>query len=209
MDKCAELHKLFSSMKRFDFKFQESEIPRNGIYILFENGELGHGTDRIVRVGTHTGQNQLPSRLKQHFLTKNKDRSIFRKNVGRAILNKNKDPFSVDWEKDLTTKQAREKWEDKIDNKKQEEIENQVSKYMQKNFSFVVFPVETEQERLELEKKIIGTISNCEECQQSESWLGNHSPLDKIKESGLWLIQHLYQEELEEKDLNHLRQIIK
>ena len=36
---CENLHKLFNSMKRFSFPFNESEIPENGIYILFEKGE--------------------------------------------------------------------------------------------------------------------------------------------------------------------------
>ena len=56
--------------------------------VLFETGELAHGADRIVWVGTHTGSNEMPSRLKQHFLKENKDRSIFRKNIGRALLNR-------------------------------------------------------------------------------------------------------------------------
>ena len=90
---CKTLHKLFNSMKRFSFPFDEEAIPKNGIYILFEKGERAHEADRIVRIGTHTGSNQLRSRLKQHFLNENKDRSIFRKNIGRAILNKNKDSF--------------------------------------------------------------------------------------------------------------------
>jgi len=75
------------------FPFCEDQIPLNGIYILFEKGELAHNTDRIVRIGTHTGINQLRSRLKQHFIVENKDRSIFRKNIGRALLNKNHDDF--------------------------------------------------------------------------------------------------------------------
>ena len=77
---CLELHKLFDSMKRFRFPFDEAKIPLDGIYILFEKGEKAHGVDRIVRIGTHTGQGQLISRLKQHFINQNKDRSIFRKN---------------------------------------------------------------------------------------------------------------------------------
>ena len=82
--KCNKLHKLFNNMKIYSFPFNEELIPKNGIYILFEKGEKGHNTNRIVRVGTHTGINQLRSRLKQHFLNENKDRSIFRKNIGRA-----------------------------------------------------------------------------------------------------------------------------
>src|SRR4030043_1564 len=111
---CERLHKMFNSMKRFSFPFKEDEIPLNGIYILFEKGEQGHGLHRIVRIGTHTGKYQLISRLNQHFLNENKDRSIFRKNIGRALLNKRKDTYLDNWEIDLTTKEAREKFRDSV-----------------------------------------------------------------------------------------------
>jgi aspartate oxidase len=90
---CQTIHQLSRHLKRHQFPFDNPEIPKNGIYFLFEKQENGHGQDRIVRVGTHTGDNQLYSRLKQHFLNENKDRSIFRKNIGRALLTKNKDLF--------------------------------------------------------------------------------------------------------------------
>lgn len=61
-DSCLILHHLFNSLKKFQFPFNEDEIPLNGIYILFEKGELAHDTNRIVRVGTYTGNNQLRSR---------------------------------------------------------------------------------------------------------------------------------------------------
>jgi len=90
---CHTIHQWFNGIKKHSFPFNEQEIPENGIYILFERGEFAHSTNRIVRIGTHTGNNQLRSRLFQHFLNENKDRSIFRKNVGRALLNKDKDSF--------------------------------------------------------------------------------------------------------------------
>lgn len=66
-----------SQCKKYSFPFNEKEIPNNGIYILFEKGETGHLTNRIVKIGSHTGVNQLPARLNQHFIKENKDRSIF------------------------------------------------------------------------------------------------------------------------------------
>ena len=77
---CKELHELTNKLARLSFPFNKDLIPRNGIYILFEKGENAHnGLNRIVRIGTHTGDNQLFSRLKQNFLIEDKDRSIFRK----------------------------------------------------------------------------------------------------------------------------------
>src|SRR5690606_13641211 len=107
---CTKLHQIIQNLPRFSFPFDATAIPKNGIYFLFERDEFGHDGERIVRIGTHTGDNQLPSRLQQHFVTENKDRSIFRKNIGRAILAKNNDPYSVDWEFDRTSRVNREKY---------------------------------------------------------------------------------------------------
>jgi len=206
---CQDLHILLNNLKRHSFPFNEEEIPLNGIYILFEKGEKAHGADRIVRAGTHTGLNQLRSRIKQHFINENKDRSIFRKNIGRALLNKNKDIFLEQWERDLTTKEAKEKFSHLIDFKKQKEIEELVTKYIQENFSFVVFQVDDKDERLKLESKIISTISLCKDCKPSENWLGLSSPKEKIREGGLWLVNELYKKAFDEKDLEEFRQQIK
>ena len=74
---CEKLHNIFNGLERHKFPFERSLIPKNGIYILFEKGERAHSNcDRIVRIGTHAGQNNLPKRLTEHFLVENKDRSI-------------------------------------------------------------------------------------------------------------------------------------
>lgn len=202
---CEQLHLLFSSQKMFQFPFNPSQIPNNGIYILFENGEFSHKTRRIVRVGTHTGNDQLRSRLRQHFMQENKDRSIFRKNIGRALLNKEHDPFLEQWELDLTTKAAREKHQEQIDFQYLATIEKMVSNYLQKQFQFVVFEVQDKATRLNLESKIISTISKCEECKPSPFWLGLHSPKAKIREIGLWLVNELYKEPLNEFDFDVIK----
>ena len=132
---CNTIHQWFNRMKKYCFPFNENEIPKNGIYILFEKEEFGHLTDRIVRIGTHTGNNQLCPRLYQHFVNENKDRSIFRKNIGRALLNKNEDPFLKQWELDLTTKNAKKLYSHSIDFVKQKKVEEMVTKYIQNNLS--------------------------------------------------------------------------
>lgn len=205
---CQEIHKLFKQQERHQFPFNEQKIPRNGIYILFEQGEMGHQGDRIVRIGTHTGDNQLRSRLKQHFIRENKDRSIFRKNIGRAILNQTQDPFLEHWELDLTTRAAKEKYQDIINFDKQAQIEKQVTSYIQNNFTFVVFEVISKAQRLELESRIISTVSWCDECFPSNTWLGAHSPKEKIRKSGLWLVNELYKQELSENDVVTLQKLV-
>lgn len=207
-EECSELHHLFNGMKRVHFPFDEEDIPKNGVYILFENGEKAHGVDRIVRIGTHVGDDQLRSRLFQHFINENKDRSIFRKNVGRALLNREKDPFLEQWELDLTTRAARERFAESVDFGKQKDVEKKVSRYIQDNFSFVVFEVPEKDKRLELESKIISTLSLCDECQPSEQWLGRFSPKKKIRESGLWLVNELYKEPLTKEDFQELKVLL-
>jgi len=115
MNQCENLHKWANSLAVFTFPFDETRIPANGIYLLFEKGEKAHGGRRIVRIGTHTGKDQLRSRLRQHFLTENKDRSIFRKNIGRAFLNQADDEFLEKWELDLTSAAARGRHGDGVD----------------------------------------------------------------------------------------------
>lgn len=206
---CNTIHRWFNGMKKYTFPFNEQEIPENGIYILFEKGEFAHSANRIVRIGTHTGNNQLRSRLFQHFLNENKDRSIFRKNIGRALLNKDKDPFLEQWEIDLTTKNAKEVHSNSVDFMKQKETEKKVTKYIQNNFSFVVFQIDDKDKRLEIESKIISTVSLCDECKPSENWLGNFSPKEKIRKSGLWLVNELWKTPLTDANMIELKQMLK
>ena len=205
---CEKLHQLLNRLKKLGFPFNEEEIPVNGIYFLFEKGELAHGADRIVRVGTHTGKNQLRSRLRQHFINENKDRSIFRKNIGRAILNKRNDPFLKYWEIDLTPRKNKEKYRKIIDFHRQKEVEKEVSGYIQKNLSFVVLRIDDKEERLRLESMIISTISLCDKCEPSKNWLGLFSSKEKIRESGLWLVNELYKTPLSNKDIEQLEKTI-
>ena len=189
---CRGIHEIVWGLPRHRFPFEDRDIPANGIYVLFEEGESGHGGDRIVRVGTHTGKDQLRSRLKQHFLTENKDRSIFRKNIGRAILSKDSDPFLEHWNLDLTTRAKREQYQDIVDLEYQAQIEKRVSAYIQDSFSFSVFSVDNKEDRLRIESKLISTVSWCKECEPSPGWLGMYSPKQKIRGSGLWLVNELY-----------------
>lgn len=201
---CEQLHLMCARTPKYQFPFERSSIPRNGIYILFERGETGHGCERIVRVGTHTGNRQLRSRLQQHFIKENKDRSIFRKNIGRALLAQSNDPFLAAWESDLTSRKARAEYSGSIDLVKLKAVETSVSAYIQENFSFAVIQVEDKEERLRLESRIISAVSLCDECGPSENWLGLKSPKEKIRNSGLWLVNELHKQPLDERDIEYI-----
>jgi len=205
---CHQLHQLFNSLPNFSYPFDINSIPRNGIYILFETGETGHGTSRIVRIGTHRGADQLRSRLKQHFIKENKDRSIFRKNIGRAILNRDHDPFLEQWELDLTTRDAMQRYINVVDFSKQLQVEHRVSKYIQESCHFVVFRVDEKERRKAWESKLISTVSLCTECQPSRSWLGKYSPKEKIQQSGLWIVNELYKKPLSDSEYIELEKAI-
>jgi len=208
MTSCQSLHEWAHTLPAFRFPFDALLIPKNGIYFLFEKGERGHGGARIVRVGTHTGEGQLRARLKQHFITPNKDRSIFRKNIGRALLSRDSDPFLADWEIDLTPAAARTKHERHINTKKLKSVEEIVSDRIQDTFSFAVIRVDTKDDRLRLESRLISTVSLCTDCKPSAKWLGNFSPKDKIRESGLWIVNELYKEPLAEKNFTRLKRAV-
>ena len=73
------------------------------------------------------------------------------------------------------------------------------------NFSFVVLEIDDDKKRLEIESKIISTVSLCEECCASKDWLGLSSPKEKIRKSGLWIVNELYKEPLNEDDFEELK----
>jgi len=75
-------------------------------------------------------------------------------------------------------------------------------------FSPCVFEVQGKEERLEIESKLISTISWCEECKQSTSWLGNHSPKTKIVKSGLWLVNELYKTPFDTSGIDNFAKLI-
>lgn len=204
-DICGRLHMLMHELEVSRFPLDVSKIPLNGIYIMFEEGEIGHDTDRIVRVGTHTGDKQLPSRILQHYVNENKDRSIFRKHIGRALLSRDGDPFLQQWNLDLTTSAAKKRYEGMVDFDKQRQVEKRVTEHLQRNLRFVCFRVDDKNARMRWESRIISTVSWCEACGPSAGWLGLHSPTARIRESGLWIVNELYKDPLAEADLEKLQ----
>jgi len=211
---CEELHKLCKKLKRYKYSLNdatllkrnisENTFPKNGIYIVFEKGEEAHDTCRIVRVGTHTGLDNLRPRLLEHFYKENKNRSIFRKNIGRVFLCD--DPYLPIWNVDFTTRKNKEKYKADFDKEKENDIEHQVSDYIRDHISFVVLQVDSKKQRLDLESKIFTTVSQCEKCKASKHWLGISSPIEKIKNNGLWQVQG-YRTPLTDNDMKLLQKI--
>lgn len=64
------------------------------------------------------------------------------------------------------------------------------------------------EKRLDWESKLISTVSLCTECQPSSSWLGKYSPIEKIRQSGLWNVNELYKKPLSDSEYNALEKAI-
>jgi hypothetical protein len=199
---CQEMHEWVNHLPRFSNINNKEDIPDNGIYFFFEKGEKAHDLDRIVRIGSHTGQNNLKSRLFEHITKPNKDRSIFRKHIGRCLLAN--DPFLDYWNIDLTTKKNKEKFYLPCNAEKQISIENDVTNYIINNFNFTVVKLEDKENRLFFEKKLLATAFNCPSCLPSSGWLGLKHCTPTIH-GGLWNIQGLNGQILSQEELFSLK----
>jgi hypothetical protein len=212
-EKCERLHKLFNGMK--PRRFEKSEIDgigfENGVYVIFEEGEKAHGGNRVVRIGTTTGDKTTPAgRLTEHY--ENEGRSVFRNNVALCLLEKNGDPLNLkelflkdsiyrrQWKKNATPEQLQ----------KYLEINEAVSGHIRKNCSFVVFSVEKTL-RVFFEAKLISTVSTCVACAPSADWLGNYAQgtKDIIHKKGLWNIKDVNGNNIiTDEELSQLEQLV-
>lgn len=227
MNNCEWLHNLLEDLPLVRYPFDIEKLPDNGVYFFYEKGELnGHNSKnkpRIIRVGTHREGN-FKSRMKDHFIFNDSkmdfnqnqspphDRSIFRTNLGRAILNKRNSEYLKIWNTDFTTKKNREELSHLRNIEFEKEIETEVTKLLHEDFSFKFLIAEGEEGRIGskgIESKLIGTLSHCEKCTSSKNWLGNHSPVSKIQNSGLWLYQHLSDDPISESNKTELLELVK
>ena len=190
-DACRLLHERLTQLTRLGADFSPDDVPLNGVYVMFERGERAHGTDRIVRVGTHSGGGNLRQRLSEHYRKTNKDRSIFLKHLGRCLLAGRDDPFLEQWEIDLTTRAARERYTGEIDHDHLQRVEQEVSDYLTRSFTFVALPVVEKSDRSAVEHGLLATVASCGDCHPSDQWLGRNHPNATVRQVGLWNVQGL------------------
>jgi len=132
-----------------------------------------------------------------------KDRSIFRKNIGRALLKKKNSEYLTIGEYDFTTNKEQQKHRHERDTAFEYATEEEITNILRKKFSFRFIEIDDQELRMGkkgLEGRLIGTLSHCSRCQPSSHWLGHHSPKMRIQESGLLLIQHLNDDRMTDKD---------
>lgn len=225
MSYCQWLHVQLEQLPLISYPFNLNDLPDNGIYFFYERGEnWGHGGhgQRIVRIGTSRDGN-FQSRISEHYLlndskmtfNQNKpaphERSIFRKNIGRALLNRDKDEYLKVWEMDFTSREDRDKYGHLRNITKEKEIEAEITSILRNNFSFRFIIINDQNERMGaggFESKLIGTVSHCNLCRPSLNWLGRFSPITKIQESGMWLVQHLNDDGIIEQDKGYVNSAI-
>lgn len=180
------LHQLFDSLPRLTW-LNLRDIPfENGIYVCYEKGQKYGEKDRIVRVGTHLGEDKLISRLREHFVKKDKNKSVFRKHIGRVFLAAEQPEYLPIWDKNMTLAENRYAFQQHVIPELELDLENRITEYLRQNISFVCFQVETKKERVSLEKAIIGTLAADESFHSDEEWLGMKSPIEWVKNHGLW-----------------------
>jgi hypothetical protein len=81
------------------------------------------------------------------------------------------------------------------------DVEEEVSRTLRENFSFVCFPVATKEERLSLESGLISLLAQHPLGKPSPSWLGNHSARPVIRSTGLWNTQETDKKPLDDHQL--------
>jgi len=182
------LYRLLQPLTIYVYPPLWTDLPDNGIYFFFENGECvsfdGKQFARIVRVGTHRQNDRFKKRIKSHYGNKNdfhgnKNGSVFRKHLGGAILRKNNpdDHCIKSWEK-----QGGPSFSD---------VEVLVSHEIRERFSFSCIRCDSESKRLRLEEGVIALLAQVHISQPSKGWLGYYAGNEKIKRSGLWNTQHV------------------
>jgi hypothetical protein len=217
-EKCSWLHNQLKSLPLVKFPFDVKSLNSNCIYFFYEEDEMtDHGccvNQRIVRIGTHK-ENNFQTRISEDFLLnesklnftianpKPSDGSIFRKNIGRALLNKNNDYYLRIWNIDYTSKENRLKMNLMRNIEKEKQIESDISKTLRERFSFRFIVLEDPQKKIGkegVESRLIDTVTSCNVCKASEGWLGRFSPIEEIRNGKLWLSQYLVSEDITDQD---------
>lgn len=178
--------------------------PDRGVYFFFAADERRAGTDqlRLTRVGTHAvsagSGTTLWDRLRTHRGALrgtyegggNHRGSVFRKGVGAALIERHDlhDDYPH-WGEGSSA--GRERRLEEL------ELERRVSEYLRRlPFLWVAVSDEPgpDSDRAYLERNAIALVSNYETESidpRAADWLGSDSPSEKIRNAGLWNVDHV------------------
>ena len=198
------LHRLFERLPRYDWRDIDAIPFDDGIIIVYERSETYRGYARVVFVGTHAAPGRLKQRLMDHFERENRNASVFRRNIGKALLNRAKDPYLDIWSLDT----SRVPNKDREDPRTAARVEMDVSAYMRVSLSFSVVPVASVESRQRLKAAIIATLHQAKDFAPSNSWLGHYCPEPEIRGSGLWQVRGLDSDPLTANESLQLARIV-
>ena len=178
--------------------------PDRGVYFFFAPDEYRGDQLRITRVGTHAvsegSQTSLWDRLRTHRGAQrgtyegggNHRGSVFRKRVGEAMIER--DGLNDEYPKwGHGSSAGRELRLSEL------EMERRVSDYL-RDLPFLWVKVDDEpgpeSQRAYIERNAIALLSNYDRelIDPREDWLGRYSRSERIRESGLWNVNHVDEE---------------
>lgn len=211
MDREAHLERFYTLLKRLENKIGIRKLaychgrmdwPKRGLYFFLSPDEYRDGFPRVTRVGTHAVSRGSSTTLWDRLITHrgtlrgkranggNHRGSIFRLRVGEAIIHRD----GLQDENPSWGRGSNAPSDVKAD---EHPMELRVSGYI-RELPFLWLEVDDEpgpdSDRPYIERNSIALLSNYGKTpidERKKSWLGNHSPVDKIRRSGLWNSNHV------------------
>lgn len=200
----SDLKERVGGMQRLDDCTGYMDWPGRGVYFFFANDERRETTDqyRLTRVGTHAvasgSGTKLWNRLRTHRGPNsgsyegggNHRGSVFRKRVGEALVERHglHDDYPY-WGDGSSAGRDRRLAE--------HDLEQRASDYI-RNLPLLWIRIDDEpgpeSDRAYVERNAIALASNFEKGsidRRADDWLGQESPSRKIRESGLWNVDHV------------------
>ena len=210
---CSRLHEMLEQLPLRGGGVNPDDLPDGaGIYYFYQKSgdtweKSGHGNGQkgIVRIGISGGTR---GRVSDHYhgvipiediamdTFCPKDRSIMRKHIGRALLNRSGHPHAlyIDiWNVDMTTREKRDAHQHLRDIDTEKSIEREVSEVLARDFEFRCVSGASNAEVDELETSGIGIVASCGVCARSHEWLGRSHLKRVISEGKLWNIMKVKQ----------------
>lgn len=191
----------------YSFSEDLNRLPGKGVEFYFEEGEFRTKSKklRVVRIGA---SKKIINRLNNRHMGDNAGKSIFRKHIGRALLNEQEELQNLNYEN------ISNNIDDIID-------EEMVSEHLLYNIRFLILRVNDKSTRKFIKNTAISLLSNYSTPIQvnppTDEWLGNDSiksngrPNWKIRDSGLWNEKHVKStsSDRQEEFLHELENIVK
>ena len=205
-ERTEQIYELVNLLTRNNHLTPTHSLPKNGIYLFFEQGEDAmcgaRLVNRIVRVGTHTKDGRFRPRIRQHYgnvssLRGNKNGSVFRKHVGGALLRRDNlaDHRLGEW-----LKQGGQSYL---------EIEERVSHELRTRFTFCCIEVDDANERKTFERGLVALLAQRPPGNPSDHWLGRYAASEKLVRSGIWNSQRIDAEPLTAAEFQRLTDLAK